>query len=124
MFQRIAVNMNETKSCAKLTVLSISYNIFIHTNVSQHGEIALACALISQATCVCCARILHLHVEIGYRTFYVTTEYTKQMDKSLSEVMGVVILRKPLNNKIETIFTKDNTELKRLSESNTKTILL
>jgi hypothetical protein len=39
----------------------------------------------------------------------------------LSGVKRVVTLMKPLNNNMETIFTKDNKELKRLSESNTQT---
>jgi hypothetical protein len=49
-FQRIAVSVNGTRSCAKLTVYSIAYNLLSHTHATKHVEIVLACTPIPDAT--------------------------------------------------------------------------
>ncbi len=51
-------------------------------------------------------------MEISSRAFHITIEYTEQMGESLSGVTRVVTLVKPLINKMEALFTKDNMELK------------
>ncbi len=52
IFQRIALSMNETRSCAKLTAYSIAYNMFMDTCVTKHADLVLACTPILQAISV------------------------------------------------------------------------
>ncbi len=67
-----------------------------------------ACAPISQAATAHCACIPSFIMEIGNRTCHITTNFSEQIDESVSGVMRVVTLVKPHNNKMETTFTKDN----------------
>ncbi len=83
--------------------------------VTKHGDKASACTPIQQATSFCRAQVLFSHAEIDYRTFHSITEYTEQIDESLSGVTKVITLVKPLNNKTESKFTKDKTNSKGFS---------
>ncbi len=63
----------------------------------------MTCTPILQATFVCYASVLGLNAEIDY---HITTEYTHQIDESLKEATRAITLMKPLDNKLDTIFTK------------------
>ncbi len=52
----------------------------------------------------------------GYRMCHITIDYTERIDENKSGVLRVIAPVKPLNNEMETMFAKDNTELKRLSK--------
>ncbi len=71
MFQRIAVSVNEARSCATPSVYSIAYNIYPYTKVRKHGEIVLACTPIQQATVVSYA----LHPPIALRNSLMDVSY-------------------------------------------------
>jgi hypothetical protein len=75
-FQRIVVNVNETRLCAKLSVYSIAYNDIYIRLYYKNDEIVLAHTPILQVTSVRRARVLHLHTEKGYRdvTYYHITD--------------------------------------------------
>ncbi len=92
------VSVNETRLCAKLTVYSIAYNIYIYAKVTKHSETALASTPIQHATSVCCAWVLRSHIDIGYWMCQITSEYMELIDESLSGVTRFVTLVKPLDN--------------------------
>jgi hypothetical protein len=125
LFLKIAVSVNETRLCAKLTVYSIANKIYIHTKITNHGEIVLTYTPILQVTFVRHTCILHSHMEKGY---WDVSNYYWIFRADRWEFKWGHESRHPCeatqHHKGKTVFIKVNIESKRLSELNNKTTLL
>ncbi len=103
-FQRITLSVNETRSCAKLTVCSLAYDIFLYTYVTKPDEIVWACTPIFCRWPPSAKPASSFHIQRKViRMCHITTEYKEQIGVSLCGVTRVITLVKPLNGKLENI---------------------